>query len=76
MKKPPSNYAENARMSIRDSRSIQIGSVPLPNRVVLAPMSGGTDAPFRRAVDSMGAGLVVSEMVATAKLAEGHRDAV
>jgi nifR3 family TIM-barrel protein len=39
-------------------------------------MSGVTDAPFRRAVESMGAGLVVSEMVATAKLAEGHRDTV
>lgn len=63
-------------MSIRDARSIQIGSVPLPNRVVLAPMSGVTDAPFRRVVESMGAGLVVSEMVATAKLAEGRRDAV
>jgi len=63
-------------MSIRDARSIQIGSVPLPNRVVLAPMTGVTDAPFRRAVESMGAGLVVSEMVATAKLAEGRRDAV
>jgi nifR3 family TIM-barrel protein len=63
-------------MSIRDSRAVHVGSVPLPNRVVLAPMSGVTDAPFRRAVESMGAGLVVSEMVATAKLAEGHRDAV
>jgi nifR3 family TIM-barrel protein len=39
-------------------------------------MSGVTDAPFRRAVEAMGAGLVVSEMVATAKLAEGRRDAV
>ncbi len=63
-------------MSIKDSRAVRVGSVPLPNRVVLAPMSGVTDAPFRRAVESMGAGLVVSEMVATAKLAEGHRDAV
>jgi nifR3 family TIM-barrel protein len=63
-------------MSIRDSRAIAIGSVPVPNRVALAPMSGVTDAPFRRAVESMGAGLVVSEMVATAKLAEGRRDAV
>ena len=39
-------------------------------------MCGVTDAPFRRVAESMGAGLVVSEMVATAKLAEGRRDAV
>ncbi|MET0277869.1 MAG: tRNA dihydrouridine synthase DusB, partial [Pseudorhodoplanes sp.] len=63
-------------MSIIDVCAIHVGSVSLPNRVVLAPMSGVTDAPFRRAVESMGAGLVVSEMVATAKLAGRQRDAV
>lgn len=63
-------------MSIKDPLSICVGAVPLPNRVVLAPMSGVTDAPFRRAAESMGAGLVVSEMVATAKLAEGERGAL
>jgi tRNA-dihydrouridine synthase B len=64
-------------MSIKASiNTLQIGALKLPNRVVLAPMSGVTDAPFRRAVESMGAGLVVSEMVATAKLAGGQRDAV
>ena len=62
-------------ITIRNS-AINVGPVELPNRVVLAPMSGVTDAPFRRAVESMGAGLVVSEMVATAKLAGGIRDAV
>lgn len=65
-----------ANMSVRDSSAVRIGSVPLRNRVVLAPMCGVTDAPFRRVAESMGAGLVVSEMVATAKLAEGRRDAV
>ena len=47
----------------------------MANRVVLAPMSGVTDAPFRRLVARLGAGLVVSEMVATPKLIEGRRDA-
>src|SRR5258707_7737331 len=47
----------------------------LPNRVVLAPMSGVTDAPFRRLVAELGAGLVVSEMTASCALAEGRRDA-
>ena len=48
----------------------------LPNRVVLAPMSGVTDAPFRRLVARLGAGLVVSEMTASEALVEGRRDAV
>ncbi len=45
----------------------------LPNRVLLAPMSGVTDAPFRRVAADLGAGLVVSEMTACAALAEGKR---
>ena len=44
----------------------------LPNRVVLAPMSGITDAPFRRLAERLGAGLVVSEMTACAGLARGN----
>jgi nifR3 family TIM-barrel protein len=55
--------------------SPSIGPITLANRVVLAPMSGVTDAPFRRLVARLGAGLVVSEMVATPKLVEGRRDA-
>ncbi|HWV41046.1 tRNA dihydrouridine synthase DusB [Pseudorhodoplanes sp.] len=55
---------------------IAIGRQDLPNPVVLAPMSGVTDAPFRRLCERLGAGLVVSEMVATSKLAEQRRDAV
>ena len=43
--------------------------------VLLAPMSGVTDAPFRRLVARLGAGLVVSEMVASDALVEGRRDA-
>ena len=54
---------------------VEIGGIRLPNRVVLAPMSGVTDAPFRRQVASLGAGLVVSEMTASAALVEGRRDA-
>lgn len=52
---------------------LTIGSVALLNRVVLAPMSGVTDLPFRRMVAELGAGLVVSEMTASAALAEGRR---
>src|SRR5262249_43639767 len=52
---------------------IAVGPVPLPNRVLLAPMSGVTDAPFRRMAADLGAGLVISEMTACAALAEGKR---
>src|SRR5467141_2791239 len=43
---------------------ISIGSVTLQDPVILAPMSGVSDLPFRRLVKSFGAGLVVSEMIA------------
>jgi tRNA-dihydrouridine synthase B len=55
--------------------SLTIGSVSVPNRAILAPMSGITDAPFRRLVERLGAGLVISEMTASAYLAEGQREA-
>jgi tRNA-dihydrouridine synthase B len=42
--------------------------VPLPVPVALAPMSGITDLPFRRAVARFGAGLMVSEMVSAGEL--------
>src|SRR5689334_23908667 len=45
--------------------SIQIGPVTLDDPVILAPMSGVTDMPFRRLVKREGAGLVVSEMIAS-----------
>lgn len=56
-------------------QTISIGRVCLPNPVLLAPMSGVTDAPFRRLAASLGAGLVVSEMTACAALAGGGRAA-
>lgn len=45
--------------------SINIGPVTIDNPVVLAPMSGITDMPFRRLVKRCGVGLVVSEMIAS-----------
>src|ERR1051326_6859873 len=57
-------------------RGFCIGNVAVHNRVVLAPMSGVTDAPFRRLVSRLGAGLVVSEMTASDALIEGDRNAV
>lgn len=45
--------------------SVKIGSIELPMPVLLAPMSGVTDMPFRRLVKRQGAGLVISEMIAS-----------
>lgn len=45
--------------------SIQIGTLKIDHPVILAPMSGVTDMPFRRLVKQEGAGLVVSEMIAS-----------
>ena len=55
---------------------LAIGNIALPNRVILAPMSGVTDAPFRRQAATLGAGLVVSEMTASDALVDGKHEAV
>jgi tRNA-dihydrouridine synthase B len=44
---------------------ISIDSISLDDPVILAPMSGVSDLPFRRLVKRLGAGLVVSEMIAS-----------
>ena len=52
---------------------IEIGPVQLSDPVILAPMSGVTDLPFRRLVKSSGAGLVVSEMIASEAMIRQNR---
>jgi len=44
---------------------LQIGSVRIDAPVILAPMTGVTDRPFRKAVKRYGAGLTVTEMIAS-----------
>jgi nifR3 family TIM-barrel protein len=46
-------------------RPIDLGGVRITTPVILAPMSGVTDLPFRRLAQRLGAGLVVSEMIAS-----------
>ncbi|MEP3245931.1 MAG: tRNA dihydrouridine synthase DusB [Sneathiella sp.] len=54
--------------------TIQIGDIVLKDPVLLAPMAGITDLPFRRIVSRYGAGLVFSEMIASkAMVAETRR---
>ena len=53
----------------------RIGPVPVENGAVLAPLSGVTDVVFRRIAKRLGAGLVVSEMVASDELVQGSEEA-
>src|SRR5678815_3179610 len=46
-------------------KPIKIGPVEVGSPVILAPMTAVTDLPFRRAVKRYGAGLTVSEMIAS-----------
>jgi tRNA-dihydrouridine synthase B len=55
---------------------IAIGTVELEAPVILAPMSGVTDQPFRRLVKGFGAGLVVSEMIASTAMIRQMRESV
>ncbi len=53
--------------------SIRLDTLQLEDPVILAPMSGVTDLPFRRLVKQSGAGLVVSEMIASEALIRESR---
>ena len=48
--------------------ALTLGDITLDPPVFLAPLAGITDLPFRRLVARFGAGLVVSEMVASGEL--------
>lgn len=53
--------------------SILLDGVKIEDPVILAPMSGVTDLPFRRLVKRAGAGLVVSEMIASEAMIRATR---
>ena len=52
---------------------MQIGSYVLENNLILAPMAGITDRPFRELCRQFGAGLAVSEMVASKPALQKHK---
>lgn len=55
---------------------LQIGDVRIAGRVLMAPMTGITDLPFRVLASRLGAAYVATEMVASAELARGRPDVV
>lgn len=56
--------------------SINLGPLTIDDPVILAPMSGVTDLPFRRLVRRQGAGLVVSEMIASEAMVRETRQSM
>ncbi|MGA0546338.1 tRNA dihydrouridine synthase DusB [Brevundimonas sp. VNH65] len=58
------------------SRGLRIGDVEIAGRVLMAPMTGVTDLPFRQVASRLGAAYVATEMVASAELARGRPDVV
>lgn len=58
----------------KNDSALSIGGRPGVPPVLLAPMSGVTDLPFRRLASELGAGIVVSEMIASDALVSERRD--
>ncbi len=54
---------------------VRVGTVSINSAVFLAPMAGITDLPYRRLVSRFGAGLVVSEMVASQEMVQARASA-
>lgn len=52
---------------------MQIGTHVLKNKLIVAPMAGVTDRPFRQLCKTMGAGMAVSEMVSSNSLLWGSK---
>ncbi len=52
---------------------INVGTIKVDDPIILAPMSGVSDMPFRRLVKRCGAGLVVSEMIASQAMIRANR---
>jgi len=58
------------------SKPLAVDSVEVGGRVWIAPMTGVSDLPFRRAASRLGAPYVATEMVACAEFARGRPDVV
>jgi hypothetical protein len=58
------------------STTLQLGSVSVGGRAWIAPMTGVSDLPFRRAASRLGAAYVATEMVACAEFSKGRPDVV
>lgn len=69
----PKAPAEPAHAAVVTTKPLRLGPITVDPPVVLAPMAGVTDAPFRVLCASFGGGLYVNQMVTARALLEGHR---
>ncbi len=67
----PGSHSDPARI-----RPIQIGPVRIDSPVILAPMTGVTDRPFRKLVKHFGCGLTVTEMIASEAMVRETRQSL
>ncbi len=58
------------------AKGLKIGDVAVAGRVLIAPMTGVSDLPFRRMAHKLGAPYAATEMVACAELENGRPDVV
>jgi tRNA-dihydrouridine synthase B len=65
------NGALSAEKKIPEARPMYVGPFRLRNNLIVAPMAGVTDRPFRQLCKKMGAGMAVSEMIASHSLLWG-----
>jgi tRNA-dihydrouridine synthase B len=63
--------ARHSTTIANQARAMHIGPFQLRNNLIVAPMAGVTDRPFRQLCKTMGAGMAVSEMVASNSLLWG-----
>ena len=73
LRPPASPEAASAAVATGRARGFAIGGIRLHNRLILAPMAGVTDRPFRSLCRRLGAGLAVSEMVSANPALAGSR---
>jgi nifR3 family TIM-barrel protein len=57
-----------------NAKTLQIGDLVIPGRVLIAPMTGVSDLPFRRMAHKLGASYAATEMVACAEMETGRAD--
>ena len=57
-----------------EAMQLKIGNVTLPNNIILAPMAGVTDLPFRVLCAEQGAGMVCMEMISAKALSYHNKN--
>jgi tRNA-dihydrouridine synthase B len=72
----PTSTGSGDAPSAASAAELRVGDIVLRNRVLLAPMSGVTDDPFRDLAQDWNAGLTITEMVASRELARERPDVV